>query len=77
MNSTVKNLCFVCFFCLLCITIAGCQSQTDQFLSQIDQDIARQQAERNALSGQIDSGSSLSETLLGGDTVTTDTNTSR
>lgn len=58
--------------------MAGCQSQTDQFLSQIDQDIARQQAERDTLhSGHDTTTNSSSEILLGGDTVTTDTNTSR
>ncbi len=69
----MKNI-FPLFLLFSFSLLTGCQSQTDQFLTEIDQDIARQQAERDALSGRTDSGSSLSETLLGGDSSTTTVN---
>lgn len=60
-----KNLPLFLLFVLS--LLAGCQSQTDQFLAEIEQDIAQQQATLETSSWQTDTSSSTSERLLIGD----------
>ena len=53
--------------------MAGCQSQTDQFLAEIEQDIAEQQAMLETTSWETDSSTSRAEQLLIGEDTNNDT----